>query len=85
MSEAIVADVPIIASDIAGNVGLLGQDFPGYYPVGDEAALARLLVRAENDPAFLGALLRHGQSLKAQFEPAHEQAALVRIVNGVRK
>lgn len=84
ISEAIVADVPIIASDIAGNVGLLGQDFPGYYPVGDEVALARVLERAENDPAFLKALLRHGQKLKAQFEPAHEKAALIRIVNGVR-
>lgn len=83
ISEAIVADVPIIASDIAGNVGLLGKDFPGYYPVGDEAALARLLERAENDPVFLDALLRHGQSLKAKFEPAREQAALVRIIHSV--
>ncbi|PHS79516.1 MAG: TIGR04348 family glycosyltransferase [Rhodospirillaceae bacterium] len=85
ISEAIVADVPIIASDIAGNVGLLGDDYPGYYPVGDEAQLAHLLDRAETDAAFLETLTRHGQMLKAKFEPAHEQKALLRIINSIAR
>jgi putative glycosyltransferase (TIGR04348 family) len=84
VSEAVVAGVPVIASDIAGNVGLLGRDYPGYYPVGDEAALARLLGRAENEPAFLLSLARHGRMLSPLFRPVHEQAALKRIVNSVR-
>jgi len=83
ISEAIVAGVPIIASDISGNVGLLGPDYPGYYPVGDEVALARLLERAETDPAFLKMLTRAGQTLKSGFQPAHEQAALLRIIHCV--
>ena len=85
ISEAVVAGVPIIASDIAGNRGLLGPDFAGYYPVGDDAALARLLARAENDPAFLKALARHGRKLKPLFRPAHEERALKSIVNSVAK
>jgi len=85
VSEAIVADVPIIASDIAGNLGLLGGDFPGYYPVGDEAALARLLERAETEPAFLDSLERHGRKLRPLFRPVHEGAALKRIVNSVAR
>ncbi|MCZ6637243.1 MAG: glycosyltransferase, partial [Alphaproteobacteria bacterium] len=81
VSEAIVAGVPVIASDIAGNVGLLGRDYPGTYPVGDEAALARLLDRAETEPAFIEALERHGRKLKPLFSPASERAALKRIVS----
>jgi putative glycosyltransferase (TIGR04348 family) len=50
ISEALVADLPVIASQIAGSIGLLGADHPGYYPTGDTAALARLLTRAEADP-----------------------------------
>jgi putative glycosyltransferase (TIGR04348 family) len=50
ISEALVADLPVLASEIAGSIGLLGRDHPGYYPTGDTAALARLLTRAENDP-----------------------------------
>ena len=85
VSEAVVAGVPVIASDIAGNVGLLGRDYPGYYPVRDETALARQLVRAETEPAFLDTLERHGRNLKPLFRPAHEQAALNRIVNSVAR
>ena len=43
VSEACRAGIPIIASDIPGNRGLLGADYPGYFPAGDESALAELL------------------------------------------
>ena len=49
VSEAIVAGVPILASRMDGNVGLLGADYPGYFPIGDTQALARLLWRIEAD------------------------------------
>jgi putative glycosyltransferase (TIGR04348 family) len=52
ISEAIVAGVPIIASNIPGNTGLLGMDYPGLYPLGDERALAELFKQAEENPAF---------------------------------
>ena len=85
VSEAVVAGVPVIASDIAGNVGLMGRDYPGYYPVRDEAALAHLLERAEMEPTFLDTLERHGRKLSPLFRPIHEQAALKRIVNSVAR
>ena len=56
VSEAITAGVPVIASLIPGNVGLLGSDYSGYYPVEDDKALARLIVRAETDAGFLARL-----------------------------
>ena len=80
VSEAIAAGVPVIASDIDGNVGLLGADYPGYYPVRDEAVLAELLVRAETDPAFLTSLERHGRALQKDFLPRQEAAAWNRVV-----
>jgi glycosyltransferase involved in cell wall biosynthesis len=53
ISEAVAAGVPVLASRIDGSVGLLGRDYPGYFPVGDTGALARLLHRIETDPDFL--------------------------------
>ncbi len=46
ISEAIIAGLPVIASAISGSIGLLGVDYPGYYPVGDTRALRTLLLRA---------------------------------------
>lgn len=75
ISEAIVAGVPVIASDIHGSIGLLGDDYPGYYPVGDAAALRTLLLRAENEPEFLADLATHGQRLAPLFRPEAERDA----------
>ena len=52
ISEAMVDQVPVLSSRIPGSVGLLGTGYPGYFPVRDTDALARLLVRAESDREF---------------------------------
>ena len=33
--EALSCAVPVLASDISGNCGMLGSDYLGYFPVGD--------------------------------------------------
>jgi len=76
VSEACRAGIPVLASDIPGNRGLLGDDYPGYFPVGDEQALADLLHRAETDPGFLDALAAHVSRLAARFTPEREQRSL---------
>ena len=78
--QAIVAGVPVIASDIAGNIGLLDADYPGYYPVGDEQALAELLHRVETESDFLASLEKYGQRLAPLFSPAHEAWAWEKLV-----
>ena len=35
ISEAAVAGVPVLATRVAGNIGLLGKDYPGTFAVGD--------------------------------------------------
>lgn len=83
VSEAIVAGVPVIASDIAGNIGLLGIEYPAYYRVGDEQALADLLIRAENDAAWLTNLEDYCRRLAPQFTPESEADAWATLVERV--
>lgn len=80
VSEACVAGLPVIASDIAGNRGLLGDDYPGYYPVADTPALRERLLCAERDAAWLETLRRHCQARAPSFLPEKEHEALSRII-----
>ncbi|QGZ42210.1 putative glycosyltransferase (TIGR04348 family) [Pseudoduganella flava] len=81
--EAVTAGVPVLASDIDGNRGMLGSDYAGYFPAGDAAALARLIDRAIEDEAF-AALLRAQCAARAPlFAPAAEQAALLHLVDNL--
>jgi glycosyltransferase involved in cell wall biosynthesis len=75
ISEAIVAGVPVLASRIDGSIGLLGRDYPGYFSVGDTAALAQLLHRIETRPKFLARLRRAIARRAPLFRPAREKAA----------
>ena len=52
ISEAIAISIPVISSLIPGSVGILGSDYPGYFPVGDSAALREQLLRAESEGGF---------------------------------
>lgn len=80
VSEACRAGLPVIASDIPGNIGLLGDDYPGYFPVGDDTGLARMLQQAEDSPDFLGELERRVSELAGSFTPESERAALLAAV-----
>jgi putative glycosyltransferase (TIGR04348 family) len=75
LGEAIVAGTPVLASRIPATVAALGADYPGYFAVGDTAALARLLARAERDRAFLRQLARATRARRGLFSPARERAA----------
>lgn len=75
ISEAIVAGVPVIASNIEGSIGLLGLDYAGYYPVEDESALAKILLRAELDGVFYKQLLQSCLARQPLFTPQKESLA----------
>jgi putative glycosyltransferase (TIGR04348 family) len=78
--EALAADVPVLASAIAGNVGMLGDDYPGYFPLGDHARLGALMAAAERDAGFYAELLRHARIRRERMRPQREAAALCRLV-----
>ncbi len=73
VSEALVASVPLISSRIPGSMGLLGADYPGYFPVGDTLALRELLLRAESDHEFYRQLQSCCVRLKRLADPARER------------
>lgn len=72
ISEAIVAGVPVIASDIEGSIGLLGDDYAGYYPVENEQALSTLLLKAESDHAYYKKLEQACITRQPLFTPENE-------------
>ncbi|RMH21875.1 MAG: TIGR04348 family glycosyltransferase [Acidobacteria bacterium] len=80
VSEAVALGVPVLSTHIDGSIGMLGEDYPGYFPVGDEAALAEKLERAESDPDFYAALAAHCARLKPRFAPEHERDAWRRLL-----
>jgi putative glycosyltransferase (TIGR04348 family) len=80
ISEAVMAGVPVLASRIDGNVGLLGTDYPGYFRVGDTPALARLLRRIETDRPFVDKLARAITRLAPLYTPEREVAAWRRLL-----
>lgn len=80
ISESIVAGVPILASRIPGSVGLLGENYPGYFKVGDTEGLAKLIRRAESRPVFLGRLAAHCRKLAPLFDPRREKTAWRRLL-----
>src|SRR5262249_731256 len=84
VSEAIAYGVPIVSSDVPGSRGLLGGDYPGFFPVGDTAVRAGLLRRAAEDAAFLSALREHGAQLRPLVAPERELAAWAELVDELR-
>ena len=76
VAEAVTSGTPVIASRIAGNVGMLGRGYRGYFPVGDAPALASLIERAAREPAFLAKLAAACTARKPLFSPAAEARAM---------
>lgn len=85
VSEAIAIGIPVIASDIPGNRGLLGENYPGYFPAGDASALAALLQRAEAEPVFYQSLERHIQRRKKYIQPEFEMRSIQSLIKPILK
>src|SRR5260370_25459825 len=83
MSEAVAARVPVLSTRIDGSIGLLGRDYPGYFPVGDTQALTRLLRRIETNPQFLLRLHRAIERRAPLFRPAREKAAWKKLISEI--
>lgn len=74
--EAITSGVPVMASDISGNIGMLGEHYPGLFPCGDAQACAAMMLRAEVDPRFYARLLRASAQRAKYFEPNREAESI---------
>ncbi len=83
VSEALANNVPVIASRVSGNIGMLGKDYVGYYALENERALARLLARAENDRDFYQKLAGQCRARKPRVSYAAERNALRRVLDEI--
>jgi putative glycosyltransferase (TIGR04348 family) len=80
LGEAIVAGVPVVASRIPGSIGILGEDYPGYFETGNTGQLAKLMLKAETDPPFLKKLKERCEATRPLFSPDNERARLKSLV-----
>ena len=78
--EAVTSGTPVLASAVAGNVGMLGADYAGYFPWGDAPALAELILRCRSG-GLLPTLAAQCRERAPLFDPATERAALRRLVH----
>ena len=83
VSEAIAIGVPVIASDIPGNRGLLGDNYPAYYPVGDQVALSKLLSKAETNPVFYQKLCKAIAGRQTITKPELEQQSIQKLIKSL--
>ena len=74
--EAARIGTPVLASRVSGNIGMLGRGYPGYYPLFDEKALARLIEECLLKEKFMGKLKRALAARRHLFAPAAERRAL---------
>ena len=83
--EAIRSGTPVLASNIPGNVGMLGVDYSGYFEPGDVAQLVQMLRNAapgsDSGASWLHALQAQCDARAHLFEPLREQAALLDLMN----
>ena len=85
VTEALALGVPVIASRIPGNLGMLGRDYAGYYRLEDERALARMLARAEKDPAFYRRLALQCAARRPLVSRAREKRGLRKLLDGLER
>jgi len=78
--EAVTSQVPVLASAIPGNIGLLGRDYAGYFPAGDALALAALIGKARDEPDFLARLRRQCAKRAPLFAPTRERRELIGLL-----
>lgn len=83
ISEATVAGLPVIASDIDGSIGLLGDDYAGYFPVQDTDALSELLLKAETDAGFVKRLEKQCKQRSQLFSREAEKQGWVDLLKNM--
>src|SRR5882672_6522235 len=75
--EALRVGVPVLASRISGNVGLLGRTYPAYFALEDERDLAGLIHRAATDERFYRRVKNAVARLRPMVAPRAEARALL--------
>lgn len=81
--EAITAGTAVLASRMSGNVGMLGEQYEGYFDVDDHVGLFNLIQRYLHDANFPVRLATQCQARRHLFLPETERATLIKIVESL--
>jgi len=82
--EALAASIPVISTQINAVVGHLGENYPGYFPVGDTNALVSLLQLAETDQGFYADLKKRSEKVKSLVDPARERESWKKLLKNLK-
>jgi putative glycosyltransferase (TIGR04348 family) len=83
--EAARIGTPVLASRVAGNIGMLGGNYPGYYKLADARALARVIQKAASTPAALASLKRRIARRRPTFSPSAEASSIRQVARASLK
>lgn len=78
--EAVRSGTPVLASRIAGNIGMLGVDYAGYFDWDNAVQLVDLLDRCQHDAAFFARLQAQCTAREPLFAREAEQLAVYQLV-----
>ena len=81
--EALAASIPVLSTRINAVVGHLGENYPGYFPVGDTNALVSLLQLAETDQGFYADLKKRSEKVKSLVDPARERESWKKLLKNL--
>ncbi len=82
IGSAIAKRTPVLSTAVDGVIGLVGEDYPGLFPVGDAQALAAHLLRAETDEDFRSQLAAACREREYLFKPELELAGWRDLLEG---
>jgi len=85
VSEAITLSVPVLSTHIDGSVGMLGENYPGYFPTGDTRVLTELMHRLETDREFERALRRCCAARRSLFRPVRERRSWFELLGSLER
>jgi len=83
--EALHIGLPILASEISGNTGLVGTDHPGLFSADDPNQLAEFLKRARSDATWLAHLSAWSLERSQRFTREKETEAWVSLFGAITR
>jgi hypothetical protein len=79
-----MSGTPVLASKVPGNVGMLGEDYLGYFEYGNVQQLEDLVYECQESHAagkgLYGLLLKQLHARRALFRPSYERKVLLQFV-----
>ena len=80
VAESIVLGTPVLASKIEGNIGMLGDDYLGYFEPNNPSSLVKLIRRSITNSSFHQTLLQQITELQKNFLPEKEIEAWLKLL-----